>query len=368
MDERHLYQQIAEAVRTEILNGRLKPGDRLPSVRELCAEWKCTPGTIQRAYRELAREGLIYSQAGRGTQVAGAIPQARAAGQTTLRKANLVHRSETFLLDVLTAGYTLEEVQSALELAMDRWRALDTSNHPDIHQRLRFSGSHDMALSTVARHFFGEIVPDVSLQISFSGSMGGLLALREGKADLAGTHLWDAATDTYNLPFIEKTLPDIPLCLVTFAHRRLGLIVAPGNPLGIQSLRDLIRPELRFVNRQSGSGTRVWLESNLERLQISSDLINGYRDERITHSDVARAVAESSADLGLGLESAAAAFGLDFIPLARERYDLAMRAETAALPAVQAWLQWLGSEEGRGWIRRFKGYEVQETGQMIQIH
>lgn len=368
MNERHLYQQIAEAIRKEILNGQLKPGSRLPSVRELCTEWKCTPGTIQRAYRVLAREGLIYSQAGRGTQVAGGIPQARAAGQTTLRKANLVHRSETFLLDVLTTGYTLEEVQSALELAMDRWRALDTSTQPDIHQRLRFSGSHDMALSTVVRHFFGEILPDVSLQISFNGSMGGLLALQESKADLAGMHLWDAATDTYNLPFIEKTLPAIPLCLVTFAHRRLGLIVSPGNPFRIQSLRDLLRPELRFVNRQAGSGTRVWLDSNLERLQIPVDLIDCYRNERTTHSDVARAVAESSAEVGLGLESAADAFGLDFIPLARERYDLVMRAETAALPAVQAWIGWLGSEEGRGWIRRFKGYEVQETGQVLYIH
>jgi len=367
MDEHHLYEQIAESIRKEILEGRFKPGDRLPSVRELCETWRCTPGTIQRAYQALSREGLVISQAGRGTQVVGSIPHSKSSRQNTIRKANLVHHSENFLLEMLTAGYDLEEIQSAMELAMDRWRTLEGTAQPQIQQHLRFSGSHDMALNSVARHFFGEVLPEVSLQITFTGSLGGLIALKDGKVDLAGAHLWDAATDTYNLPFIQKILPGVALCLVTFAHRRLGLIMPPGNPLGIHSLEDLTRPEIRFVNRQAGSGTRVWLDSTLSNLRIPLELINGYRDERMTHSEVARSIAEGAADVGLGLESAALAYGLNYLHLTRERYDLVMRAETAALPAVQGWIKWLASPEGRGWIGRFQGYDVQQTGQMVKI-
>ena len=367
MDEQHLYEQIAASIRNEILEGRFKPGDRLPSVRELCQTWHCTPGTIQRAYQELSREGLVISQAGRGTQVAGSIPLSKTSGQNTIRKANLVHRSETFLLEVLTAGYDLEEIQSAMELAMDRWRTLERNPRPAIQQRLRFAGSHDMALNAMARHFFGEVLTDVNLQITFTGSLGGLLALKDGKADLAGTHLWDAETDSYNLPFLRKVLPDVPLWLVTLAHRQLGLILAPGNPLGIHSLDDLVRPEIQFVNRQSGSGTRVWLDSKLKGMNISTDLIHGYQDERLTHSDLARSIAEGNADVGLGLELAALAYGLDYVHLTRERYDLVMTADTANLPAVQALIQWLGSADGRGFIGRYQGYDVQETGKVQKV-
>jgi molybdate-binding protein/DNA-binding transcriptional regulator YhcF (GntR family) len=368
MDEQHLYEQIADSIRHEILEGRYKSGDRLPSVRDLCELWHCTPGTIQRAYQELGREGLILSQAGRGTQVAGAIPPSKNSSQNTLRKASLVHRSEAFLLEAMTAGYNLEEIQSALDLATDRWRALERRPQPNIRQRLRFAGSHDMALSAVTRHYFGEVLADVHLQITFTGSLGGLLAIKEGKAELAGAHLWDAETDSYNLPFVQKTIPNTPVCLVTFTHRRLGLMVAPGNPLGIRSLADLSRPEIRFVNRQAGSGTRVWLDSTLERMQIDTNWINGYRDERMTHTDVARSIAEGAADLGLGLESAALAYGLEYLHLTLERYDLVMLEETAHLPALEGFIQWLGSAEGRGMIGRFQGYEVGETGNIIRIN
>src|SRR6266498_3447683 len=156
MDETFLYQQIAEAIRQEILAGLRKPGERLPSVRRLREQWNCTPGTIQRAYNELARDGLIVSQAGRGTQVAGVIPRAKVQSQGSLRRANLVHRSEAFLLEAMTAGYDLAEIQAAIDLAMDRWRALDQTPSPTT-ERFRFVGSHDMAINGIVHHFFGEI-------------------------------------------------------------------------------------------------------------------------------------------------------------------------------------------------------------------
>jgi putative molybdopterin biosynthesis protein len=367
MEDAYLYHQIAETIRKDILTGRYKPGDRLPSVRQLCADWNCTPGTIQRAYSELAHEGLLVSRAGRGTQVAGIIPQAQAQAQGTLRRANLVNRMESSLLEALTSGYDLAEIQQALDLAMDRWRTLNAVQEQSPAETLRFAGSHDLVVNELARFFFGHVVQDTRLHLSYNGSLGGLIALAEGKADLAGCHLWDAESDAYNTPFVLRLLPGKEVVVVTLAHRRMGLIVAPGNPHHIHDLADLVRPGVRFVNRQSGSGTRVWLDAICSGLGIDSANIAGYTDERLTHSDVARAVAQGNADVGLGLEAASLAYGLDFVFLNRERYDLILPAETARQPVIQKLLAWLASPEGKQFVARHKGYENQETG-LIRLH
>lgn len=363
MEESILYHKIADAIRKDILNGAYRPGDRLPSVRKLCETWNCTPGTIQRAYHQLAREGLLVSRAGRGTQVAGSVPQRKVQGQETIRRANLVNRMEAALLEMLTAGYALAEIQQAMDLAMDRWRTLNVAHESGVAGAYRFIGSHDMLVNELAHMVFGSIIPDASLELSYRGSLGGLIALAEGKADLAGCHLWDADSDSYNVPFVRRLLPGKDVEIITLAHRRQGFIVAPGNPLNINDLSDLTRPDVRFVNRQSGSGTRVWLDAVLAQQGIDPAQIRGYDDERLTHSDVARTVAEGGADVGLGLEAAGSAFGLDFVFLNRERYDLVLAARTAAQPAMRALAGWLGSEAGRQFVESHKGYEGGETGQ-----
>ena len=262
------------------------------------------------------------------------ISQVKAQEQGTLRRAHLVNRSEAFLLEALTSGYSLVEIQEAIDMAMDRWRTINTP-HPDQPvETLRFAGSHDMVINELARFFFGQVVQGVTLQLTYNGSLGGLIALVEGKADLAGCHLWDAESDTYNSPFVRRLLPGKEVTMLTLAHRRQGLTVAPGNPHNIHRLADLARPGVRFVNRQPGSGTRVWLDAVLSREEIDPVSIKGYDDERLTHSAVARAVAEGSADVGLGLETASHAFGLDFVFLNRERYDLIMRQEMANHPVI----------------------------------
>ncbi len=363
MDESHLYQQIAEQIRGEILSGKLKPGDRLPSVRQLCARWSCTPGTVQRAYHQLGQRGLLISQAGKGTRVAGAIPPADIQAQPALRRASLVHRCEGFLLEALTAGYDLPEVQQAFDQAVDRWRvqAVKQEHTPAAAARLRFSGSHDMVVNALARRL-GEVVPGAMLQVSISGSLGGLEALAAGQADLAGCHLWDGETDSYNLPYIRRLLPASEVLIYTLAHRRLGLIVAPGNPLRLYQPADLALPGVRFINRQAGSGTRVWLDAMLSQLGMAAGQIAGYGDEKKTHSEVARAVAEGSADAGLGLETAAVAYGLDFVFLTRERYDLVLLAETAGREPVRRLLDWLASPPAKDFVNQFRGYEGTETG------
>jgi molybdate-binding protein/DNA-binding transcriptional regulator YhcF (GntR family) len=360
MDEPFLYQKIAETIRQEILVGKLKPGERLPSVREMAVTWSCTLGTAQRAYGKLAQQGLVLSRSGQGTHVVEKPPM---SDDTPLRRASLVHRAEAFLLEALTAGFSPKEVEAALRLALDHWRVSLIEPLPSPEHILRFTGSHDMALTWIASHFF-EITDQSSLELNFSGSLGGLIALAEGKADLAGCHLWDEETDTYNAPFVRRVLPGRRIALLTLAYRSLGLIVPAGNPAEVTGINDLIRPELRFVNRQAGSGTRVWLDAALHNASILPSVINGYNNALMTHSEVARTVAEGRADVGFGLQSAARAFGLDCILLVRERYDLIIPEAIISLPAITSLVEWLNTPEARQAIAELEGYDIAPTGRL----
>ena len=360
MAEAYLYEKISDTIRRDILNGKLKPGDRLPSVRELAAEWGCTSGTVQRAYQELASQGLVTSRAGQGTKV---VERPTFPQETPLRRISLIHRAEAFLLEVLTAGYTPEEVEQSVRLALDRWRAV--AREPEIpdERQLRFVGSHDLAITWLAAHF-QEILPGYGMQVQFSGSLGGLIALAQGEADVAGSHLWDEKSGRYNAPFVSKVMPGKRVALLTMFHRRLGLIVQNGNPKGIAGLGDLTRKEARFVNRQSGSGTRVWLDASLSGLGISPGQIQGFDDEKMTHSEVARAVAEGQADIGVGLEASAQAYGLDFLFLKEERYDLAIPAQNMDFLPVKALRNWLKSGDAERAIGELGGYSTQQMGQI----
>jgi molybdate-binding protein/DNA-binding transcriptional regulator YhcF (GntR family) len=365
MNQTFLYHQIAEAIREQILREALKPGDRLPSVREMAGQWACTIGTVQRAYEELARQGLAVTRPGQGTHVT------RAAAllveeSVPLRRATLVNRTEAFLLEALTAGYTQAEVEQALHLALDRWRTLKqvASDRPE--SGFHFVGSHDPAVTLIASHFSG-VAPAYIPHLTFAGSLGGLIALAEGEADLAGTHLWDEESDTYNMPFVRRLLPGRRVALLTLAHRYLGLVVSPSNPLGITGLADLTRPEARFINRQAGAGTRVWLDAQLRRSGIDPHQISGYAEEVQTHSEVARAIAENRAAVGLAVQAAALAYGLDFLPLTTERYDLVIPAEVWEHPPIQALVHWLATAEARQRIAALGGYEVRETGQVAWL-
>jgi len=363
MSGTHLYQQIAEAMRREILEGRLKPGDRLPSTRQLTTRWNCTPGTVQRAYQELGRQGLVTSRMGQGTRVA---KELSVQDDTPLRRAALVHRAETFLLEALTTGYTPHEVERAVLSALERWRAIIQTPQSSSEEVLRFVGSHDPVLDWLAAHF-GEIVSGYTLELIYTGSLGGLIALAEGKADLAGGHLWDEESDTYNTPFVRRLLPGKRVALVTLAHRRIGLLLPADNPKRVKGLRDLARSGVRFVNRQTGSGTRVWLDAALRKLRIDPGRITGYDEEKLTHTQVARAVAEGQADVGVGLEAAALAYGLTFVFLTRERYDLVVPKPQMERRPVQALRKWLSSQKAKRVLSDLGGYDTAQTGKVEWI-
>lgn len=363
MDETPLYHRIAESIRQDILNGNLKPGDRLPTIREMTVKWNCTQGTIQRAYQELSRQGLITSHVGQGTNVIANITTDKSA---PLRRAALINRAEAFILEVLTAGYSPPEVEIAIQLAWDRWRVLEQSSSPLPKQILRFSGSHDLAITWLAAHF-PEINPGSNLQLTFSGSLGGLIALSEGQADIAGSHLWDSDNQTYNTPYIRRLFPGQQIVTLNLAYRRLGWILPPGNPMQFQDFSQLVHPDICFINRQMGSGTRVWLDAQIRNRGLDPGLINGYTNAVCTHTEVAHAVAVGQANVGVGLEASAHLYGLDFIFLVREPYDLVILPHVFNSHPFQSLLSWLSSPGTKQAIASLGGYEVQRTGQVEWI-
>lgn len=357
MERPPLYQEIAEAIRKEILYGTLKPDDELPTVREMSERWQCAPGTIQRAYRELARQGLVVSRTGSGTRVAATPVN---AASDALRKATLANQAEAFLLSVLAAGYQPDEIVRAVQLGLDRWRTLSHEAEPPCAGELRFVGSHDPTIALIASRLRQQA--NIDMQLSFAGSLGGLIALAQHEADVAGSHLWDVETNSYNRAFVQRLMPGRRVALIKLADRHMGIIVAAGNPHGITSLADLAQPGVQFVNRQPGAGTRVWFDAQLDRLGIETGAINGYENEMFTHSEVAGSVADNRATAGIGIEAAALAYGLDFVPLATESYDLVIPGECWQHNAVQALVNLLADDTLKTEIDDLGGYDTAQTG------
>jgi len=364
MPDPYLYQQIAESIRSDIIQGRLQPGDRLPSVRKMTKLWDCTPGTVQRAYQELAKQNLVTSRPGQGTRITDTPHKDEI---TPLQQAMLVHRAEAFLLEVLTSGYTIADIEQTFRLALDRWKTIEQPVSQRPENTIRFVGSHDLAIDWVAENY-KQISPNATLTLHFVGSLGGLIALAENRGDIAGCHLWDDENKTYNTAFVRKLLPGRRVALVTLTQRRLGFITAPGNPLKINEIADLTKPEIRFINRQAGSGTRVLLDIMIHKSGIDPNHINGYQDEKYTHSEVARAVAEGEANVGIGLEATALVFGLNFSLLTLERYDLVIPEENIAIPQIQDLIKWLTLPEVKLAIKNLGGYETEQTGNIQWVN
>jgi molybdopterin molybdotransferase/putative molybdopterin biosynthesis protein len=226
-------------------------------------------------------------------------------------------------------------------------------------------GSHDLVLDLAASELRAAD-PRVTLASTNVGSLGGLVALRDGLCHLAGSHLLDAETGTYTLPWVERVLGDRPVAVVRLVHREQGLIVAAGNPLGLGGIEDLTRPGLRYVNRQRGAGTRVLLDHELGRRGIDAEAVGGYAREEHTHLAVAAAVAAGRADCGLGVLAAARAFGLGFVPVTREPYDLVMAAETVEDPVLAPLWELLASRAFLERVEALGGYSTEESGRRVR--
>ncbi len=227
-------------------------------------------------------------------------------------------------------------------------------------------GSHDLVLD-VAASALRSADPLITLASSNVGSLGGLVALRDGLCHLAGSHLLDPDTGQYTLPYVDRLLGDGPeIAVIRLVHRNQGLIVARGNPAGISGIEDLARPELRYVNRQRGAGTRVLLDHELTRRDLDASQISGYSREEHTHLAVAAAVAAGRANTGMGILAAARAFGLDFIPVAREPYDLVLRASTVDDELLAPLWALLQQPDFQAQVESLGGYSCAETGRRIR--
>ncbi len=226
-------------------------------------------------------------------------------------------------------------------------------------------GSHDNTLDILG-NYIRKRFPTFYLSSAHVGSMGGLLALKRGEAHIAGIHLLDEKTGQYNSSFIQKLLPERKIVLVNLLYRQQGLLVLRGNPKGIQGFEDLTRDDVMYINRQSGSGTRLLLDKHLKELHIKPSSIRGYDREEYTHMSVASAVLTGLADTGLGVYSSAKALGLDFIPVAMERYDIAIPQEFMDKDNIKAMLSVIRDDlEFRSTVVSLGGYDIEDMGKIV---
>lgn len=232
---------------------------------------------------------------------------------------------------------------------------------PKTHQPIVvFSGSHDPALGAAA-DMLQKYMRFLPLYV---GSLNGLADLRHGICNLSGIHLLDESGE-YNRPFVRHFFADRDVWLVTLASRSQGLMLAQGNPHGIRRVRDLARRGIRIVNRNLGSGTRLWLDRELLRTGVLPRAVRGYDQVVSTHTEAALWVKSGKVDAALGLQAAAHGSGLDFVPLFEERYDLVIPQETEAL--LRPFLDHLQSASFRASARAMTGYSTAHSGQMIPI-
>jgi len=225
-------------------------------------------------------------------------------------------------------------------------------------------GSHDNTLDLLG-NFLTRQYPKFRLTSSNVGSTGGLMALKRGIAHVAGSHLLDPETGVYNITYIRRLIPDVPVKGINLVWRQQGLILAKGNPKKIIGLEDMTRRDVAFINRQAGSGTRILLDFRLKELGLDPSNIRGYEEEEFTHMAVAVAVLSGRADAGLGIYAAARALDLDFIPVVQEEYDLVIPDKYYEEEKIQALLSVIRSANFQKAATALGGYDLSLTGKII---
>ncbi len=232
----------------------------------------------------------------------------------------------------------------------------------EVERTLVCIGSHDLLLDVLADELARF---DIFLSSSHVGSLGGLLALKNQNCHFATSHLLDESTGKYNWSYIKRYIPNIPVRVFHGVMRDQGFMTLKGNPKRITSFEDLSRPDVKFINRQAGAGTRVLLDYFLKQRGTDSDKISGYELEEYTHTSVAIAVLSGVADVGMGVLSAAQALGLDFVPLAVEQYDFVIREEFTSDLKIRKLLEVVRSAKFKERVLTLGGYGVDKSGEEI---
>ncbi len=260
---------------------------------------------------------------------------------------------------VTTIPQEKEGVDVGEPVSIELWRPVD-----EIESTIVCLGSHDLSLD-ILNDYLQRQGRGYTLSSAHVGSMGGIIALKRGETHLAGLHLLDPESGRYNIPYIQRYLPEEEIILVHLAKRELGLMVAKGNPLNITRIEDLCRSDIVFVNRQKGAGTRIYLDFKLGEKEIDPASIKGYEREEYNHLSVAASVDAGGADAGLGIRAAAQALDVDFIPLAQELYELAIPSFFYNSDQCKALLDVISSASFREAVEKMGGYDLQQSGEVV---
>lgn len=275
-----------------------------------------------------------------------------------LEQVNLVELSEV----KISAGFCEKYYSAKAQAILLQRVILPLSDKKTIV----FMGSHDLAFEKLIAEF-EKINSDTTILSMPVGSLDGLVALRQGIAHLSGCHLFDSETGLYNQPYIKRFFPDRQIKMITLAHRTQGLIVARGNPKQVSGLHDVARHDITFINRNRGSGTRIWLDERLNEIGLDQEMVNGYTKELYSHTGIAQAIKLGTADVGIGLIAAAVDEDLDFIPLFDEQYDLVIPGDQIEDPTILEMLDYLSTARYRQSINSLEGYGSEKTGVFLDV-
>lgn len=383
IDFGQLYRLLATITRKRWVTVRLQPGTRGPR-RKLYSLTKRGRAEFERwlarpvATREFGRDELVaklrFGWQQRRATLATIVGERREALEAERRtQQDLCERSHgRDARRWLLAHARLNHTDAALGW-LRSCAAVLPSRAPGHAARVQQPalvavGSDDPVLDLLLGRVAAEH-PDLALSSIAAGSLAGLVALREGRAHVAGIHLLDVDSGEYNVPFVKHLLPEEPMLLIHLARREQGLMVAAGNPCGIRDIGDLARRGVRLINRQRGAGTRLLLHHRLQQANIEPLAVSGYDREAPTHNAVAAAIAAGTADVGPGIRAVADAWGLEFIPLGREQYDLAIPRPVFESPHLQPLLAALHDSGFRRAASAFSGYDVSMMAQIVaELH
>lgn len=259
-------------------------------------------------------------------------------------------------------GYTEKYYSVKAQAILLRGMILPKTNKKTIV----FMGSHDLAFEKLISGF-EKMFSEINILNFPVGSLDGLVALRQGSAHISGCHLYDPESDQFNSPYIKHFFPDQNIKLITLAHRVQGIIIAPGNPKQISGIEDLGRDDIKFVNRNRGSGTRIWLDNRLDELGLNPEVIYGYTQEGNSHTAITQEIKLGSADMGIGLIAAAVEEGLDYIPLFEEQFDLVVPETQSDDKDILSMLDFLTTAKYRRSIDNMEGYQNLKTGNLKEV-
>ncbi|MGL5279786.1 MAG: molybdopterin biosynthesis protein [Cetobacterium sp.] len=229
----------------------------------------------------------------------------------------------------------------------------------EIDSNLVSIGSHDIVMDLIG--------DSIKLCSTHVGSFGGILAIKQRNTDIAPIHMLDEESGEYNISSIKKYFPTEDMMLVKGVERIQGLIVQKGNPLNLKEIKDILEKNVKFVNRQRGSGTRILLDYWLSDENLDYRNLKGYDYEVATHLDVAMAIKNETAEVGLGIMEAAKIADLDFIPLAKEEYDFLINPEIKNSKKIKEFINFLKSDYFKKKIDNLDGYSLNKSGEVIEI-